>query len=134
MSQSAFSNCSGLTSVTIPTSVTSIGGNAFYNCNHLQSVTIPNSVTTISTYAFDNCTGMTSCTIGNGIRSIGNYAFRSCSGLTGVTITATTPPSISSATFYRTNNCPIYVPSGSVSTYQSQWGNYVSSSRIQAIT
>lgn len=134
ISQSVFSNCSGLTSVTIPSSVTLIGGNAFYNCNHLPSIDIPNSVTTISTYAFDNCTGMTSCTIGNGIRSIGNYAFRSCSGLTGVTITATTPPSISSATFYRTNNCPIYVPSGSVSTYQSQWGNYVSSSRIQAIT
>ncbi|MBQ5839488.1 MAG: leucine-rich repeat protein, partial [Bacteroidaceae bacterium] len=42
---SAFSDCSGLTSVTIPNSVTSIGGSAFRSCSGLTSVTIPNSVT-----------------------------------------------------------------------------------------
>ena len=43
----AFSDCSGLTSVTIPNSVTSIGEHAFYGCSGLTSVTIPNSVTSI---------------------------------------------------------------------------------------
>ncbi len=57
---SAFRNCSGLTSVTIPNSVTSIGGHAFYNCSSLTSVTIPNSVTTIGDSAFSGCTGLTS--------------------------------------------------------------------------
>ena len=45
--QFAFYDCSGLTSVSIPNSVTSIGNYAFYNCSGLTSVTIPNSVTSI---------------------------------------------------------------------------------------
>ena len=46
---------SSLTSVTIPNSVTSIGGSAFYYCSSLTSVTIPNSVTSIGSYAFEYC-------------------------------------------------------------------------------
>ena len=82
----AFSDCSGLTSVTIPNSVTSIGFYAFYDCTGLTSVTIPNSVTSIGKYAFYNCSGLTSVTIPNSVTSIVNYAFSDCSGLTSVTI------------------------------------------------
>ena len=52
---SAFSNCYGLASVTIPNSVTSIGGSAFSACSGLTSVTIPNSVTSIGDGAFSRC-------------------------------------------------------------------------------
>ncbi|MBE6706351.1 MAG: hypothetical protein E7577_01775 [Ruminococcaceae bacterium] len=79
---SAFSNCSKLTNVTIPNSVMSIGNYAFENCTGLTSITIPNSVMSIGNYAFENCTGLTSATIGNGITNIGDYAFNGCDNLT----------------------------------------------------
>ena len=63
---SAFSDCSGLTSITIPNSVTSIGGYAFYFCSSLTSITIPNSVTSIDSPAFYGCSGLTSIIVENG--------------------------------------------------------------------
>ena len=74
----AFSYCSGLTSVTIPNSVTSIGNYAFDYCSGLTSVTIPNSVTSIGKNAFAGCSGLTLVTIGNSVTSIGDYAFYGC--------------------------------------------------------
>ena len=82
----AFQACTSLTSVTIPNSVTSIGNYAFSGCSNLTSVTIPNSVTSIGDGAFWGCTGLTSVTLGNSVTSIGVKAFSGCSGLTSITI------------------------------------------------
>ena len=71
----AFSNCSSLTSVTIPDGVTSIGSSAFSSCYSLTSVTIPDSVTSIGSYAFSGCSSLTSITIPNSVTSIGGSAF-----------------------------------------------------------
>ena len=83
---SAFSECSSLTSITIPESVTSIGSDAFSHCSSLTSITIPNSVTSIGDWAFSDCSSLTSVTIPNSVTSIGGAAFSGCSSLTSVTI------------------------------------------------
>ena len=82
----AFSDCSSLTSVTIPNSVTSIGYEAFCGCDGLTSVTIPNSVTSIGGYAFNNCSSLTSVTIPNSVTGIGNVAFAYCDSLIAINV------------------------------------------------
>ena len=107
---SAFFDCTSLTSVTIPDSVTSIGEYAFYNCTSLTSVTIPNSVTSIGEYAFYNCTSLTSVAIPDSVTSIGEYAFSHCTSLTSVTI----PDSVTSigryAFYYCTSLTSVTIP------------------------
>ena len=97
---SAFEECSKLTSITIPNSVTSIGNHAFDGCSYLTSVTIPNSVTSIGDAVFDRCSKLTSVTIGESVTSIGWYAFYRCSSLTSVTI-PNSVTSIGNSAFYK---------------------------------
>ena len=84
--QYAFSDCTSLTSITIPDSVTSIGYAAFWACTSLTSITIPDGVTSIGSFAFSYCTSLTSVTIPNSVTSIEDYAFHDCTSLTSVTI------------------------------------------------
>ena len=97
----AFSGCSGLTSLTIPSSVTEIGSYAFEDCSGLTSLTIPSSVTSIGWYAFEGCSGLTSLTIPSSVTEIGSYAFEDCSGLTSLTI----PSSVTSIGWYAFEGC-----------------------------
>ena len=130
---------SGITTLILNNGVNNIHEGAFRNCTALSSINIPNSVEIIGQWAFLECTGATSVTIGTGVTNINQGAFQGCQNLQSITILATTPPSLrtnGAAPFYPTfpdNNCPIYVPAASVSTYQSAqyWSNYAS--RIQAI-
>ena len=101
----------GCSTTVIPNDVTSIDNGAFYGLYSLTSITIPSSVT-----------------------SIGDEAFYECDELTSVIINATTPPTLGDDAFYDTNDCPIYVPSGSVETYKSASGWSSLASRIQAIS
>lgn len=104
---SAFEDCSGLTSITIPNSVTSIMNYAFYGCSGLTSITIPNSVTSIMNDTFKGCykliqtengvryvdkwiigcdNAITSVIIRDNTVGIGGSAFQGCNGLTSITL------------------------------------------------
>ena len=130
ISPCCFQNCSGLASVTIGNSVTSIGGSAFQGCSGLTSVTIPNSVTSIGNYAFNGCSGLTSVTIPNSVTSIGGSAFSGCSGLTDINSYIENPTNVTlgSGVFYDvpTNACVLHVPVGTVADYRaaSQWSAF----------
>ncbi len=95
-----FAGCIGLTSITIPTSVTSIYARAFSNTG-LMSITIPDSVTSIGEYAFSGCTGISEITIPDSVTSIGRYAFSKCTGLTTITI----PDGVTSIVEYVFSEC-----------------------------
>ncbi|MBR3919826.1 MAG: leucine-rich repeat protein, partial [Clostridia bacterium] len=98
-----FHDCSSLTNITVPDSVTSIGDRAFYNCSSLASIEIPDSVTSIGGYAFSNCSSLASIIIPNSVTSIGGYAFSYCSSLTNITIPESVT-SIDNGTFYGCSN------------------------------
>ena len=83
----AFLGVTSLTSVLIPSSVTTLQDAAFYGCTSLTSVTIPNTVTRLGDYnTFFNCTALVSVTIGSGVTSTGSGTFYGCSALVNVVI------------------------------------------------
>ena len=84
---SAFYNCSSLTSVTIPGNVTSIGSSAFSGCSSLSSVNIPEGVTSIGSDVFKNCNTLNTITIPASVTSVSSRAFDGCTGLTMVNYT-----------------------------------------------
>ena len=92
---SCFKGCIGLTSITIPSSVTSLGESCFKDCSGLTSITIPSSVTSLGDYCFPNCRGLTSITIPSSVTSLGNSCFSGCWGLTSITI----PSSVTSLSY-----------------------------------
>lgn len=112
----AFSGCTGLTSVTIPNTVTYMGGNAFANVvlEYLYNdsskspeglmtrhLVIGNSVTTISNSAYESDTILETVVLGNSVTTIEAHAFRYCSSLDSVSA----PTSLSSIGMYAFGGC-----------------------------
>jgi len=81
--ESAFGDCTALTSVSLP-NATTIGYLAFQGCTALTSVSLPNA-TTIGYWAFQGCTALTSVSLPNAT-TIGDLAFQGCTALTSVSL------------------------------------------------
>ena len=108
----AFSGCSGLTSLSLPSGITSMGNEAFSGCSGLTSLSLPSGITSIGWEAFSGCSGLTSLSLPSGITSIGWEAFSGCSGLTSLSL----PSGLTSIDFNAFSGCSgltsLSLPSG----------------------
>ena len=87
--ESAFSGCSGLTSINIPDGVTSIDNSAFKGCSSLASLSIPKSVTSIGKAAFKDCSSLSKAmAIPTNVTEIADETFMGCSSLPLVRLTS----------------------------------------------
>ena len=130
ISASAFANQTSVTSITIPSTVKSIGEKAFYYAG-IKSVSIPSSVTNIGSSAFEG-SSITSVTISEGVRTIGSRAFNNCNSLTTVSI----PSSVTTIGTLAFNNCDSLTAinvNSSNSTYSSALGVLFNNSRTTLI-
>ena len=120
-------NGTGLTSMTIPNSVTYIANQAFLGCSSLTSLTISENVTYIGFSTFAGCSGLTSLTIPKNVTTIGDYAFSGCTEVASVTVKSPTPVAISEGTFANKANATLYVPEGSKAAYQAadEWKEFM---------
>ena len=86
MGASVFMDCTSLTSVTIPAGVTAIGGDFFYGCASLKSVTLPDSLWDVGGCTFMDCASLTSVRLPATLLSISWQMFKDCKSLTSLTI------------------------------------------------
>lgn len=117
----AFSFCTNLTSVTMSNGLVSIGDGAFYKCSRLSQVTIPGSVTAIGNDAFSFCTNLAGIKIPNGVASIGSFAFFGCSKLAIASIGAGLT-NIGPAAFAQCAKLPAITVDPANATYTSLYG------------
>jgi hypothetical protein len=114
--------------LSIPNSVTGIGNYAFSNCSGLTSVTISNNVASIGTSAFSGCSSLTSVTIGSGLEEIKEQAFASCVDLMGVYCYSESVPIANNNSFEGSyiEYATLYVPASSIDSYTNTepWKNF----------
>lgn len=93
---------SGIHSVSMPSSLKTIGNGAFGNCTSLSGVSFSGGLKSIGIGAFQNCPSLTTLTLPSGLESIGASGFEGCSGLTNITI----PSSVTSIGSGAFDGCP----------------------------
>jgi len=121
IAKQAFFGC-GLTSITIPDAVITIGEAVFEDCINLKSVTLSNALTEIPVQAFSKCYKLAAITIPNSVIMIGRAAFEACTGMTEVTVEWETPLEVSADdkifNEINTSDITLFVPTGTSPLYQ----------------
>ena len=103
----AFKNCKDLTGITIPSCVVKIGTGAFASSG-LTSIEIPSSVTSISLSMLSGCSGLANVKIPSSIKSIGENAFVDCTSLTSLQLPSSVK-SIGIMAFYGCKNLDLVI-------------------------
>lgn len=132
----AFGECSGLTSVSLPTSLNYVGDLAFIRCTSLSEIEIPENVTWIGTNAFEQCSSLGVVSLPTTLTSIGSVAFTDCNNISYIYSQAVEPPTLGMNVFTNTtySNAYLLVPNSvSKEKYQAApgWSNF---SRISALS
>ncbi len=78
---SLFSNCTNLETVTLDEGIKYIGSNVFAGCAKLNHVTFPSTVKTIGDFSFTGCTSLSDITLNEGLTSLGSRAFENTPNL-----------------------------------------------------
>jgi len=120
-----FCGCAGfIGDLTIPNSVTSMvggssGSSAFSGCTGFNgTLTIGTGLTTVFGYTFYGCTGFKVLILPSNISTVSDRAFYNCTGLTDIDCYSTTPPTISSYSFYNVTG-RFYVPANNIYAYKT---------------
>ena len=108
--------------------VVGIGYQAFKNCTNLTGVTLPNSLTMLLNEAFRGCTKLTTIVIPSGVTAIYNNVFQDCSGLTSIYVRRKTPTSASTNNFSAStySSATLFVPEEAYDAYKSTapWSSF----------
>ena len=110
-----------MTSITIPSSVTSLGNNCFESCSGLTSITILSSVTSFGSGCFSSCSGLTSITIPSSVTSLGSSCFSYCPKLEKATFQGKLPKYTINCGLQST--CIFYVPKAYLQDYKDALGS-----------
>lgn len=98
----AFSECGGLTSVSLPKTLNAFGYKSFYNCDNLTTITFPENVEYVYANAFEECDNLVDIKLNEGLQYIYGSAFRYCRNLPELVLPSTVTEIYSSA-FYGCN-------------------------------
>lgn len=117
--------------------VTNWDRGAFDNATNLVSIKLPNKMVNIAGWCFDNCTSLDSLDIPATVQTIGRVAFRNLTSLRYMIMRPITPPTITDmgeGGIIQGGSYNIYVPDGSLTTYQNaeNWSTY--SSRFKSLS
>ena len=117
----AFRGCTGMTELILADGIETIGYAAFELCTNLTSVSIPNSVTYIDAWAFTACYALKTVLIPNSVTTINHHAFDRCNALENIYCHIKEPITVTDDTFSGVpkNTCTLYVPIGSKVKYQA---------------
>lgn len=123
LGSACFGYCSGLTSITLSTNITTLPANTFTGCLSLSTMVIPNHIQALGLRCFEGCSGLTSVTVPGSITNIPQYCFNQCTNLTELILsdgiksldswiapysalsTITIPDSVTSINQYAFQNC-----------------------------